>query len=434
MRLAVLAAVLLVTTPTLAVEAVTYKGTLGNLEILAELASPARGSLVGRYSYLNKGGDIPLDLLEGANGEIRMAEEAPCTVTTCVADSNGDVTDKPIGATWTLTQSRDGATLTGTWQGAGKDGKSFPIKLERIGDRELPEGTVLTPYGIYDSISMLTYDGDEIFAPHTAPYDFAKSEVVMDAGPEETLEGSTFRYVTDPRTKFAFPRVLELADGSSTKMINEALERRHAQLNYSAFDCLAQAYAGFGANQNTAGMETGTLGGWDEESVVLGYLSPTVINWTESGSTYCTGAHPDNHSYTTILDVETGEALPLAKVFKDWVATGSMDDYGAEVDQSVAIDNPSRYFWAADKALVDYVIANRTPAEDSEYEEQCGIDELIASNLGMRFAPGDQVVFSLDGLPFVSFACTMDLLTVKLAAIPQLLAPTASEYFPDLKP
>lgn len=433
MRLAVLATALLATTPAMAVDAVTYKGTLGGLEILAELAAPSEGHLVGRYSYLAKGGDIPLDLADGQNGAIALAEEAPCTETTCVQDGNGDVTDKPIGAIWTLTPSADGATLTGTWQAEGKGGKVLDISLKRIAERALPEGTDITPYGIYDSVMLLTYDEQSIFAPHTAPYEFAKQEVKMEAGADEVIDGSSFRYVTDPRSKFPFPRVVALSDGSSTQMINEALERRHTLLNLYAFDCMAQVYAGFGANQYTVGMDAGTLGGWDEESVLLTYLSPTLTNWVESGSTFCTGAHPNNHSDTYMLDVVTGEPFALAKVLKDWQATNNIVDFDAVVDQAEAIDAPGDYFWAAGQPLIDYAIAHRNKSDDAEAEAECGMDELIASNLAFRFMPGEQLLFTMEGLPFVNFACGEDLLTVKLSAIPQLLAPTADLYFPSLK-
>ncbi|MET3927241.1 hypothetical protein [Devosia sp. 2618] len=432
MRLAILAAALLATTPAFAVDAIVYKGTLGKLEILAELASPSTGHLVGRYSYLNKGGDIPLDLMDGANGAIKLAEEAPCTETTCVQDENGDVTDTPIGAIWTLTPSADGKTLTGTWQDKAKGGKSFDVTLTQIGARTLSDDTEITPYGLYDSEQSLTYTSGAIFAPHTAPYMFAKMEVPYTTGPEQTLEGSTYRYVTDPRTKFAFPRILSFSDGSSVEQANQALERRHTTLNSFAFDCLSQVYAGFGANEYTINMETGTLAGWDEENVEIAYLSPTVLGWTEGGSTYCTGAYPDNHFSSIVLDAKTGEPLPLAYIFNDWIATESIDDYGSAVDQAAALEAPETYFWGADKTLIDYVVANRAKGEDAEFDEECGIDDLIATNLGLRFAPGDTVVFSLVDLPHVIFACTEDLLTVKLADIPELLAPTAQDYFPAL--
>lgn len=433
MRLPILAALFLATTPAFAVDAITYKGTLGGHEIVVELASPGPNQLTGRYSYMAKGGDIPLD----ANGSvgttaITMLEEAPCTEETCVQNDEGDVENPPIGGIWSLTLSADGASYSGTWTPMDKS-KSLPIALTEIGRRVLPEGAEITPYALRDSTFELFYREGAIFAPHTAPYDFAKMDVVMDAGEPQTLEGSTFHYVTDPRSKFAFPRILSLSDGSLTQQANEALERRHAALNFFAFDCLSQVYAGFGANEYALGMGAGTLGDYDSENIELTYLSPTVMNWVESGSTYCTGAHPNNHSDTYIVDTRTGEPFPLAKVFKDWVASFKLGDYGAEVDQAAALEAPGDYAWTAGQSLINYAIANRTPNDDSDLDDQCGLDDLIASNLALRFVPGDKVLFTLEGLPHVVFACSQDLLTVKLSDIPQLLAPTAKDYFPALQ-
>ena len=433
MRLPILATLLLAATPAFAVDAITYKGTLGDHEIIAELASPGPNQLIGRYSYLAKGGDIPLD----ANGSvgttaITLLEEAPCTEQTCVQNDEGDVENPPIGGIWSLTPSADGAAYSGTWSPMDKS-KSLPITLTEIARRTLPEGAEITPYELRDSTFELFYGEGAVFAPHTAPYDFAKMEVVMDAGETETLEGSTFRYVTDPRTKFPFPRILSLADGSLTQQANEALERRHAALNFFAFDCMAQVYAGFGANEYTLGMGAGTLGDYDSENIVLTYLSPTVMNWVESGSTYCTGAHPNNHSDTYIVDTKTGEPFALANVFKDWEATYKIGGSDGEIDQAEARANPQDYYWGAGQKLIDYAIANRTPNDESDLDDQCGLDDLIASNLALRFVPGDSVLFTLEGLPHVTFACSQDLLTVKLRDIPELLAPTAKDYFPALQ-
>ncbi|GLQ11117.1 hypothetical protein GCM10007913_30490 [Devosia yakushimensis] len=433
MRLAILATILLTTTPAFAVDAITYKGTLGDHEIIVELAAPGPNQLIGRYSYMAKGGDIPLDV-NGSVGTaaITMFEEAPCTEATCTQDDDGNVANPPVSAIWTLTASADGASYAGEWVPMNKS-KSLPIALTEIARRTLPDDAEITPYGLRDSTFELFYGGEAIFAPHTAPYDFAKMEVVMDAGETETLEGSTFRYVTDPRTKFPFPRILSLSDGSLVQQANEALERRHTVLNFFAFDCMAQVYAGFGANEYSLGMGAGTLGDYDSENIVLTYLSPTVMNWVESGSTYCTGAHPNNHSDTYIADTKTGEPFPLGKVFKDWVASYKMDSYGEPVDQAAALEAPGNYIWTAGQPLIDYAIANRTPNDESDLDDQCGLDDLIASNLALRFVPGDQVLFTIEGLPHVNFACSQDLLTVKLSDVPELLAPTAKDYFPALQ-
>lgn len=432
MRLAALALMSLsLVSPALAVDAITYKGTLGKLDIIAELTAPGEGAMVGRYSYLNKGSDIPLD---GTDTPGRLAEEAPCTETTCIQNEDGVVTDPPVGAHWQIAPSADGATLTGTWQAEGKAGKTLDIVLQRIGQRTLPEGTEITAYGLYDSAMQLTYAGPTSFNAESAPYDFAKMDVPLTASADEVLEGSRFHYVTDPRSKFAFPRIVALADGSSPDLANQALARRHAEINFYAFDCLSQIYAGFGANQYSLGLGPGTLGDYDGESITVSYLSPMVMSWVQSGSTFCGGAHPNNHSDSYSLDVRSGKTFPLAKVFKDWMAVSRANDFEntAEIDQAAAAEAPDDYYWSAGQPLVDYVIAHRVHDGDAQFETDCGIDDLVSGNLAMRFAPEEQVIFSLEGLPHVISACGEDLLTVKLSAITELLAPTASAYFPGL--
>jgi hypothetical protein len=432
MRLALVAAALLANTPAFAIDAITFKGTLGTSDIVVELTDPDQTMMLGRYSYLHVGGDIPLNNLDGVDGFL-LAEEAPCTEETCIQNNDGVVVDPPIGATWTLQWSATDKTLTGAWQAKGKAGKTLPIALKEIGRRTLPEGAELTPYDLYDSVFQLSYGGLSGFNAQSAPYDFAKMDVPLELGDIQAVEGSTIRFVTDPRTKFAFPRIVALADGSAPDAANRGLAARHAKINFRAFDCLAQIYAGFGANQYSAGMGPGTLGDYDSETIAVSHLSPTVMSWMESGSTWCGGAHPDNHSNSFSLDVRTGTTLALAKVLKDWTATSRKtgNDDGADIDQAAA-DAPDDYYWSAGQKLIDYVIANHLPDPDADFEAECGIDELIATYLGARFVPGDQVLFTVEGLPNVVAACGGDLLTVRLADIPDLLAPTASDYFPDL--
>jgi hypothetical protein len=77
MRQLIVAAILLTTTPVLALDAITYKGTLGRSDIIVELTDPAEGMMTGRYSYLRVGGDIPLHNRDGIDW-IELAEEAGC--------------------------------------------------------------------------------------------------------------------------------------------------------------------------------------------------------------------------------------------------------------------------------------------------------------------------------------------------------------------
>ena len=431
MRLALAAVLLLSAAPAFAVDAVTYRGTLDGRDIVVELRDFTAGAGVfGRFSYLDEGADIPLDAMDGAAGGFNLAEEAKCTADTCKADENGVVADVPVAAHWRVGLADDGKSLTGIWDGLNGD-KPLPVTLTEIGRRTLDPEAVMTPMGLADSVAQLTYSTNWEFSPEETPYEVAKMDVTLSEGPEETLEGSTFHYVTDPRTKFAFPRVLTLSDGSSPDAINAALSARHAMVNYNAFDCLGRVYAGFGADEYASDLGAGTIGGYDEESIVLQYLSPTVTNWTESGSTFCVAAHPNNHSDSYLRDTKTGSALALGKIFSDYTAVTNYVDDAGPLDN--ALEDPANYGWLAGPLLSDYVLANRVPlAEDKEYETECGTEELIKTNLGMRFLPGPQVVFTIVDLPFALAGCGGDVLTVDMADIPKLLAPTAGDYFPTL--
>jgi len=244
MRLAALAAMLgLAITPALAVDAIAYKGTLGRSEIIVELTDPAEGMMAGRYSYLRVGGDIPLHDTDGIDS-FAFDEEAPCTEASCVADADGRVTNAPIGGHWSLQFSADGTALSGTWTPAGKPGKALDIALTQIGRRMLPEGTEPTPLELADTAFMQVYANGAPFSAATLPYDFAKMDIALIEGDEQVLDGSRFRFVSDPRSVFAFPRLIALADGSSPDAANRALAERHAIINLAAFSCLNNAYAG----------------------------------------------------------------------------------------------------------------------------------------------------------------------------------------------
>ena len=430
MRISVSVLTLLaLTAPGFAAEAITYKGTLNGAPIVVELTDPADGPVVGRFSYIEHGVDIPLQAAEGATGQIALTEEAPCAPGLCPVDDDYNVTAWPVAATWTLSIAVDGS-ITGTWQAQGKS-KTLAIDLQKVGQRTLPDGTEHTPAGLPYSAEALSYSPEADVLDQTDAYDFIKLDIPLIEGPLETLDGSHFHYVTDPRTKFAFPRLVDLVDGSDIAAANLALASAHAGISLGAFDCLSQIYAGFGGRDDMLEMGIGTLAGYDDETVTMTYLSPTLTTWTNSGSTWCAGAYPNNHDDVSMIDTSTGQAFSMARVFKDWVAVSNTTDYSAPVDQAAARAAPQDYTWQAGQALIDYVIANKT-AEDTEHEDECGINDLIASNLGVRFLPGDKAVFNLEGLRHAILACGEDLLTVKLADIPELLAPTAAEVFPSL--
>jgi hypothetical protein len=212
--------------------------------------------------------------------------------------------------------------------------------------------------------------------------------------------------------------------GSDAGPLNAALERRHWDMNWAAFDCARQAYAGFGWTSTVDGA-TESMGGYQDELVEVTYLSPTIMSWTESGSLFCGGAHPWNHHEVLNLDARTGGPLDLSRIFSGWRVDGTA--------LAEARRNIGGYVWGPDDALADFVRRHRVPGGDADLESACGYDDLIGTNLAIGFKQPDHVVFALGGLPNVIQACSYDLYEAPIGELKELLAPTASEYFPELQ-
>lgn len=411
----------LLATPVLA-DAVTYSGKLGTADIVVELSAPpqsATGPLVGRYAYLRQGVDIPLTSSTIASGAITLSEEAPCTPETCRVDDHGNIPHPPQSGTWKLKATGDGASLSGTWTG---NGKTFDIALTRRGARALPQDTEITPQILVDSIG----------APLTlasAPYDVLKMQVPLTKSPETRWGEVAFQYVTDPRTKFAYPRIASLA-GTNPTLANAYLQERHWSMNVDAFTCASTQFAGFGWDPYL-GPNRDSLGGYEDENIDVTALSPTLMSWTESGSLFCGGAHPYNHSNILNLDIRTGTPLDLSQIFAGWVPVTIGDS--APVDLETARQNPGEYYWQADQTLIDFVRAHRSKSAIANTPSDCNMNELIGQYLAIGFRQTDQVVFSLGSLPNVIQACAEDLYQSPITELTDLLAPGAANYFPVLK-
>lgn len=394
-------------------DAVTYKGTLGKTAIVLELSSPVEmpdTALVGRYAYLRTGIDIPLDLVSASPGDLTLVEHRPCTEEICAAAFEaGNIPEALRGAIWTITSIDNGATLTGTWQ----DGDAAPIalKLERVGSRAVD---LYDPVTI-DQLLMLPpalSDGNENLTLDNAPYAFIKSETAFIESAETRWGDVAFRYLTDPRTKFPFPRVTDLG-GADLAAVNARLTSRHALISSNALDCAARVYLPMGWMPDMNASEPG-LGDYDSENIEVTYLSPALMSWLESGSTFCGGAYPNNHLDYTTIDVRTGRTLDLSQIF----AGSKMGEYA----------------WEPGPELIAYVQAAYAANTEADHsmDAECGMTDLIASNLGVTFRQNDIVVFTLQGLPHAIMACGTDLHAAPIADLRNLLRPEAAEYFPAL--
>lgn len=427
MRLALIALIALVSSPALA-DAVTYKGTLGGREIVLELTEPSHGAVAGRFAFLDTGESIPLNPSSHDGDTYVLVQEALCTPSQCSFDADGNALSAPAAATWELTV--DGTSLSGVRRAAGKD-KQQAIDLVEIGRRPF-EGEP-TPMTLRDE-AFYALVGDEALDLSALPFENALALGALGQAGTSEVGGAGVVATIDPRTLFAFPRVQSLPGGEDVAPLNAILSARHARINLQALDCLSVGFIGFGANEWTY-ENGGTLGDYDAETVELTFASPTLLSWTEAGSTWCGGAHPNNHFDLYTYDVAAGAPLDFGKIFSAWVPRvwGAPLDEIAD-DATIAAD-PTSVYWGASADLVAWV-RDRIPTDvfgdDAELNEVCVNDPSFAEYLRPRFVAGPSVVFALSGFPHVSSVCNGDLMTVPLAELEPFLAPGAADYLPEL--
>lgn len=388
-------------------KAVTYTGTLGGQAIVLELTENQEGPPLGRYSYQNNGADIPLHGLSVDKDGAVLAEEVPCTPALCVRPDDNLVLDPPLGGQFSLHYSADRMRLTGTWRASASASAELPVDLIRFGQRSYEYHDV-SPY---DSLVWKNY-GDAPIMPDTSPYDYAKMQVALIEGPLLAMNGATYREVIDPRTKFAFPRVVSLPGGGDIAPLNAALDQRRWADNFNGFECLGMDYLRGGWMPSPFGNDGTSLGGIDKERVFIDYLSDTVMTIREVGSNSCGGGAPYNYISHYTYDVRAGRVLDPGQIFKDW-NTGD--------------NNPAQ-------PLIDRVIAayRTAPNYDADYDEGCANQDNMTDGLEVSFAQNDVAVFSMGDIE--DTGCMGTIVSVPLADMKDMLTKKAVDYFPSLKP
>jgi hypothetical protein len=410
-----LALTVLATTAALAVEATTYKGRIGKTQVVLELADPSdTDAFVARYAYMSRGIDIPLHGRIDDDGRFVIEEEAPCDESCRNAD--GMLVDNPpIGADWLLTKKdRLGHRLSGQWKDR-KSGKSLPITLERVGTRTLVDGPITLDH--LDPVSAIVGLSETSITPSILPYDMLKLDFPIKKGAEIDLLGATIRMDTDPRTTTSYPAIVRLPQAEPTA-INRWLRQRWLQFQFNPYYCLSTAYLGLGW---TGGEGQGS-NGIDGADVRIEYLTPRLLGLVENGSIYCGGAHPSNFENRHFADVQTGEPLQAERLLKGWVPKNAE---GEEIDPTTILDE-NRQDYGPNAELVAFINARRNTS-DAAHDEECGISDLISSNMGVYFTP-DALVFNLKNLPHVIFACTDDLVRVPIQDARTLLNERGAYY------
>lgn len=412
--------VLLAVSNVLAAEAVTYSGKIGALSVIVELAKGKSGKFeAGRYAYMSKGTDIPLHVKADSNGVLTIAEEKPCTEALCKGSDDKVADDAPIGASWTL--KADQNDLSGQWVDK-ESGKTLPVRLQSKGSRSIQDDGEILEEISPDTVGS-GRPGPLVLKPADLPYDFLKMHVPLKPGAVKSIGGSSYRMDQEPRLGgLDYPTVLTLRGGNPGP-VNEYLAQQRLQFELSSFSCLSRAYLGLG----WSGMGGEGSSGFDGGSqVVVNHLSARLIGITESGSFDCGGAHPDNFSNFRLADARTGKALLPEKFLRGWVAKDA-DGNAVNPSQSTAGKD---FTWGPSDELIAYIKKNREKMDDDS-ERDCGYDDLIGQNLGIYFTQ-DSLVFMLQGLPHVNFACGYDMVTVSLKEARPLLTVKGASYFEAL--
>jgi hypothetical protein len=391
-------------TPVLA-KAITYTGTLGGQAIVLELTEIEDGPMFGRYSDQSSGADIPLRPLRADKDDAVLGEEVACTSALCERPDGNLVLHPPLGAQFSLHFSADRMKLTGTWRASASAGALVPVDLVRFGQRGYRRDGDFYGAFVWDIYS------DAAIAPDTSPYDYAKMQVALTEGPLQTKDGATYRNVTDPRTKFGFPRIVSLPGGGDVAPINAALDQRRWAINFVGFQCLSMDYLGGGWMPSPFGPAKASLGGTDTVRVSIDYLSDTVMTIREAGRYWCGGGAPDDYVNTFTYDVRAGRILGPGLIFKDWNAERK----------------------APTRLLADWVKAAYSKATDydADFADGCLTDDNITDGLKVSFAEGDRAVFWIDGIE--DSGCMRAFVTVPLVEIKGLLTDKAAAYFPSLK-
>jgi hypothetical protein len=303
------------------------------------------------------------------------------------------------------------------------------VALHFVASRTRPDDAPATPADLAaDTNSVVT--GEITITADLAPYDYARMDVPQQKSATTNWSGSSFRYLTDPRTKFAFPQIVALAGGADPAAANAYLQAHHWTMNADALNCEAQQYAAFGWFPSMQYF-AGTLADYPDETVSVSYLSPTVMSWSQSGSLMCGGAHPYNHHDVYNLDVKTGTPIDIGHIFQGWVAR----DYNGDLvaDQADARTHPDDFNWGPDQALGDFIRSHLNDSDLELSDADCGYGALIDSDLAISFKQPDLVVFGIRTLDNAIQACAADLYEAPIASLGKYLAPGAADYFPSLR-
>ena len=364
-----------------------YEGTLqGAGAVVMELDDrpAADGSISGRYFYAQYGVDIPLHGTPAELIEPVVRTQLPDDARVPLG-FNEQANFDHAAATWQGT--RDKAGYRGRWTDA-RTGKTRDFALRRIAEYD-PDA--VAP----GSVEAITYATLKL-AGHAQP-----------AGPEIGDGTVAYRMWRDPRTELMYPRLSRHPDPAVMARVNRLLEQQHWQKNLAALECASTRYT-------DDGPAAGSLGGYDDEQVTVTWLSPAVLGIVESGSTYCGGAHPNNHYDPVTFDLLRGTYL-------DWNRVIDATTAGKDGDP------------ATSPALVSFITRLRDKGESGTRATDGSSDSIACADvfpeyLAFEFDAPGKLSFSVSGIGHAMGACLGPQLDASFAALAPILKPGGSRY------
>ncbi|QFS40969.1 polysaccharide deacetylase family protein [Burkholderia cepacia] len=387
-----------------------YEGTLqGAGAVVMELDDrpAADGSISGRYFYAQHGVDIPLHGTPAQLVEPLVRTQLPDDARDA-SGFRGQADFDHAAATWQGT--RDKAGYRGRWTDT-RSGKTRSFALRRVAeydpDAVAPGSVEAVTNSIAGGVGSGIASGVAIDM-RQAPYATLKlAGHAQPAGPEIGDGTVAYRMWRDPRTKLMYPRLSRHPDPAVMARINRLLEQQHWQMNLAALECASTRYS-------DDGPAAGSLGGYDDEQVTVTWLSPAALGIVESGSTYCGGAHPNNHYDPVTFDLLRGTYLDWNRVI-DAAATGKDGDPGTS------------------PALVSFITRLRDKATHGQQVTDGESDSLSCADVFPEYlafeldAPG-KLSFVVSGIGHAMGACLGPQLDVPFAALTPILRPGGARY------
>ena len=384
-----------------------FTGEIGGANVVLELnADDDAQSREGRYFYVRHGVDIPL------RGNLEaLAEGLP------LKDLNlPSYSDVPVFADPATDRPRviwQGRLKDGNYKGIWYDaatGRSLPFALRRVAtydpDALKPDAVEAVTRAIVQGANSGVSSSADITLK-TDPYDFFRLNVPMQQEPEVvTGEGVAYHMLTDPRTHVRYPRLTRHPDVHKLLAINRLLEQRHWNLNLEALACASTAYTHLGP-------AAGTLGDFDNEVVTVDYLSTTLMSVIEAGSTYCGGAHPNNHYEPYTLDLIEGGYFDFSRILSGY----GYGEYGTR--------EYSTEFMAFVRGELRRQALSLVAADT-----ECS--DIWPEYLYLHFTAPGELAFDVSGIGHALGVCLGTHLTVPFVQLQPMLKPDAARYFPHL--